>query len=62
MTEGWVNVVFANSAGEYGPGDQAEVTIEDAKQLVTDGIANYATVSEAKKVGADPEDAASKKK
>jgi hypothetical protein len=61
MAEGWVTVVFAHFNGDFKPGDKAEVEIDEAKRLVTDGIASYATVPEAKKAGADPSDAATKK-
>lgn len=61
MGEGYVTVQFVSSAGEFNPGDQVEVTIEEAKRLVNGRTANYATVPEAKKAGGDPADAATKK-
>lgn len=42
------------------PGDTVEVDAATAKRLVSGGVAQYATVPEAKKVGAPPEAAATK--
>ena len=56
-----VTVKFANFSGEHKPGDQVEVDVDEAKRLVGDGLASYATVPEAKKAGADPSEAATKR-
>ena len=56
-----VTVKFANFSGEHKPGDSAEVEVDVAKRLVSDGIASYATVPEAKKAGAPAEEAATKR-
>lgn len=42
------------------PGDKVEVDQATAKRLVNGGVAQYATVPDAKKAGAEPEAAATK--
>lgn len=43
------------------PGAKIDVEPGEANYLVQAGVALYATIAEAKKVGGDPEDAASKR-
>ncbi len=57
-----VEIQFAHPYKNHVAGDRAQVDESEAIGLVIDGIAVYATKPEAKKVGADPEQAASARK
>lgn len=55
-----VGVKLSHAYGDKEPGDTVEVEPVEAKALVRNGIGRYAKVADAKKVGADPADAATK--
>lgn len=56
-----VTVKFGAPSGDYQIGDTADLDPVEAKQYVRAGVAQFATVPDAKRAGADPETAATKK-
>ena len=57
-----VSVELAHHWQDHLPGDKVDVSEEQARLLVSAGVARPATVSDAKAAAVDPDEAASKKK
>lgn len=55
------SITYTYPQDKHSVGDKEDVDPVEAKRLVRAGVAVYSTVPEAKKAGADPETAATKR-
>lgn len=56
-----VKVEFRHFTGDHTPGERVALPADEAKRFVRAGVAVPATVTDAKRVAADPETAATKR-
>lgn len=56
-----IKVQMSNPHDGHAVGDKVDLDPVDARRYVRNGVAVYATVPEAKKAGADPDEAATKR-
>lgn len=57
-----VDVVFVNHTADHEPGDRVSVHEDEARRLVESAMARYATKTDAKEAGGDPEQSVTAKK